>query len=89
MHHTEYLSSLLRCLTWTGKTCKIFLTLFQRFDVAAGEGDADAVDGDLGLNRCLASVLKSLHEGEKRQHGCLLVWLKLTTSDLQLKRYFR
>lgn len=36
------------------------LTLFQRFDVAAGEGDADAVNGDLSLNRCLASVLESL-----------------------------
>ena len=37
------------------------LTLLQRFDIAAGKGDADAVNGDLGLNRCLASVLESLH----------------------------
>lgn len=42
--------------------CRPLFTLLQRFDVAAGEGDADAVDGDLGLNRCLASVLESLHE---------------------------
>lgn len=42
--------------------CQPLFTLLQRFDVAAGEGDADAVDGDLGLNRCLASVLESLHE---------------------------
>lgn len=41
---------------------ELLLTLLQRFDIAAGEGDADAVDGDLGLNRCLASVLESLHE---------------------------
>lgn len=40
----------------------LLLTLLQRFDIAAGEGDADAVDGDLCLNRCLASVLESLHE---------------------------
>lgn len=40
---------------------ELLLTLLQRFDIAAGEGDADAVDGDLGLNRCLASVLESLH----------------------------
>lgn len=42
--------------------CRLLFTLLQRFDVAAGEGDADAVDGDLGLNRCLASVLESLNE---------------------------
>lgn len=36
------------------------LTLFQRFDVAASEGDADAVNGDLSLNRCLTSVLECL-----------------------------
>lgn len=33
------------------------ITLLQRLDVAAGEGDADAVDGDLSLDGCLASVL--------------------------------
>ncbi|KAF3836119.1 hypothetical protein F7725_028677 [Dissostichus mawsoni] len=32
----------------------------QRFYIAAGEGDADAVNGNLSLNRCLASVLESL-----------------------------
>ena len=32
-------------------------TFLQRFDVAAGEGDADAVNGHLSLNGCLASVL--------------------------------
>ncbi len=37
------------------------LTLLQRFDVAAGEGDADAVNGNLCLNRCLTSVLESLY----------------------------
>lgn len=37
------------------------LTLLQRFDVAASEGDADAVNCDLSLNRCLTSVLESLH----------------------------
>lgn len=41
---------------------ELLLTLLQRFDIAAGEGDADAVDGDLGLNRCLASVLESLNK---------------------------
>lgn len=35
-------------------------TFLQRFHVAAGEGDADAMDGDLGVNRRLTSVLKSL-----------------------------
>lgn len=44
----------------------LFFTLLQRLDVAAGEGDADAVDGDLGLNRCLASVLECLHEWKNK-----------------------
>lgn len=42
------------------------LTLFQRFDVAAGEGDADAVNGDLSLNGCLTSVLESLRGRKQR-----------------------
>lgn len=62
MHHTEYLSSLLGLFTVAVTICDLLFTLFQRFDIAAGQGDADAVDGDLGLNRCLASVLESLHE---------------------------
>lgn len=37
-----------------------WITLLQRFDVAAGEGDADAMNGDLSLDRCLTSVLESL-----------------------------
>lgn len=37
------------------------LTLLQRLDIAAGEGDADAVNGHLGLHRCLTGVFKSLH----------------------------
>lgn len=55
--------------------CEFLFTLFQRFYVAAGEGDADAVDGDLGLNRCLASVLKSLHDGENKTKAWLYVSL--------------
>lgn len=35
-------------------------TFLQRFYIATGEGDADAVNGNLSLNRCLASVLESL-----------------------------
>lgn len=57
---------------------ELFFTLFQRFDVAAGEGDANAVDGDLGLNGCLASVLKSLHDGEKTK-----AWLYVSLASTQ------
>lgn len=49
------------CIPFSALTTPSLLTLLQRFDVAAGEGDADAVNGDLSLNRCLTSVLESLH----------------------------
>lgn len=55
--------------TVAGTIRQLVLTLLQRFDVAAGEGDADAVDGDLGLNRCLAGVLESLHEWGKKKNN--------------------
>lgn len=57
------LSSRLRCLFTL--SLLILLTLLQRLDVAAGEGDADAVDGDLGLHRSLASVFESLQVENK------------------------
>lgn len=49
------------CFLFTLLTIASLLTLLQRFDIAAGEGDTDAVDGNLSLNRCLTSVLESLH----------------------------
>lgn len=49
------------CFLFTPLTIASLLTLLQRFDIAAGEGDADAVNGNLSLNRCLTSVLESLH----------------------------
>lgn len=62
------------CVSYLLTYSELLLTLLQRFDIAAGEGDADAVDGDLGLNRCLASVLESLHEWKQ----------VINTSDLSL-----
>lgn len=35
-------------------------TLLQGLDVATGEGDTDAMDGNLSLHRCLTGVLESL-----------------------------
>lgn len=49
------------CVPFSPLNTPNLLTLLKGFDVAAGEGDADAVNGDLSLNRCLTSVLESLH----------------------------
>ena len=36
------------------------ITFLQRFDIAAGEGDANTVNGNLCLHRCLTGVFESL-----------------------------
>ena len=53
----EVLSSLLRSSFILNINILNLITFLQRFDVAAGEGDADAVNGHLSLDGCLASVL--------------------------------
>lgn len=50
----------------TTRTTSSSVTFLQRFDIAAGEGDANAVNGHLSINRCLASVLKSLQVWKHR-----------------------
>lgn len=41
-------------------TDKVCTYLLQRLDVAAGEGDTDAMDGNLSLNRGFTGVLERL-----------------------------
>ena len=42
---------------------KVNVTFLQGLDVAAGEGDPDAVDRHLGLRRGLAGFFESLNQG--------------------------
>ena len=45
---------------------KVKVTFLQRLDVAAGEGDPDAVDRHLGLRRGLAGFFESLKSRRKK-----------------------